>query len=142
MYRSPFQLWVTAVSVPVGVLAVILGSQVSTAMSRVLGAQFDVVRLWGALLIVGGSAATYGLYSRRAGVERAGLRMLAGAFTLYAISVLLGLGLGGLVTGPMFLGLAGACFTRVRLSVRAEAVAGHADELLKTSTPDAPPDDG
>jgi hypothetical protein len=125
--QHPFQLLATAVSVPIGLAATLLGTSVSTAMSRVLATSFDVVRLWGVFMIVGGACATWGWLVGRLQLERAGLRMLGPAYALYAVAVLLGLGVGGLVTGPMWLALAGACLVRLHGSLKEEALA----ELLR-----------
>ncbi len=135
MAQSPFQFVATGLAIPVGLCAIVLGGQVSTAMSRVLGAHFDVVRLWGALLVVGGAMAVYGRYGRRPGLERAGLQTLGPAYLLYAISVVLGLGLGGLVAGPMFTGLGIACFVRVRGSMRDQGARAAADRQLRPVDP-------
>jgi hypothetical protein len=125
--QLPFQLLATAVSVPIGIAALSIGTEVSTAMSRVLSGQIPVVRLWGLLMLAGGGCATYGRLAHRLGLERTGLRVLAPAYALYAGSVLLGLGKGGLVTGPMFFALALACYVRLNGALREEALA----ELLR-----------
>lgn len=120
--RAPFQVATCTVGVPIGIGAMLLGSQVSTAMSRVLGDSVDVVRLWGVLMVAGGLLTVIGRGWLRPGVERAGLMTLGPAYALYAVSVLLGLGVGGLVAGPMFGALAVACLARVRASLREQAV--------------------
>jgi hypothetical protein len=130
MVESPFQVAVSAMAIPIGIAGIILGASVSEAMTRVLGNVPEVVRLWGAFTVAGGAAAVYGRYGGRPWLERAGLRTLGPAYALYGVSVLLGLGHGGLVTGPMFLALAVACLVRTRLSLRAESARLSAEEIL------------
>jgi hypothetical protein len=125
--QLPFQLLATAISAPIGIGAMIIGTEVSTAMSRVLSGQIPVVRLWGLLMLLGGCCATYGRLTRRLSLERTGLRVLAPAYALYAGSVLLGLGFGGLVTGPMFFALAIACYVRLHGSLHEEML----EDLLR-----------
>jgi hypothetical protein len=132
MAQSPFQVAACAAAVPIGVMAIVLGASVSTAMTRVLGDVPEVVRLWGAVVLVSGAASLAGRYGGRPWLERAGLRTLGPAYALYGVSVLLGLGLGGLVTGPMFLALAIACLVRARLSLRSESARLSAEEILNS----------
>jgi len=127
----PFQTLTTMASIPTGVCAIVYGSRVSAAMSRVLATQFDVVRLWGGFMLAGGICATYGWLSHRLGLERVGLRLLGPAYLLYAVAVLLGLGLGGLVAGPMFAALALACWVRSHASEREDAL----EKVLRGSVP-------
>jgi hypothetical protein len=122
-------------AVPIGITAILIGASVSEAMSRVLIALPEVVRLWGVVLVVGGIASVWGRYGGRPWLERVGLRTLGPAYALYGVSVLLGLGYGGLVTGPMFLALAGACFVRSRLSLSAEAARLAAEKILDEGRP-------
>jgi hypothetical protein len=132
MVESPFQVAVSAMAIPIGVVAIVLGAEVSEAMTRVLGNVPEVVRLWGAWVAVSGAAALAGRYGGRPWLERAGLRTLGPAYALYAVCVLLGLGHGGLVTGPMFLALAISCFVRARLSLRSEAARRVAEKILNS----------
>jgi hypothetical protein len=138
LWQSPFQFAATVMAIPIGVTSLILGAQVSTAMSRVMGGQVDVVRFWGAFLVVGGALAVYGRYGDRPAMERMGLRLLGIQYFLYSLSVLVGLGIGGLVTGPMFAALTAACFTRSRLSFRGQMQRQAAVEMLR-GTEDRPP---
>lgn len=132
---SPFQVAATVMAVPIGIVAIALGADISEAMSRVLGNVPEIVRLWGVAIAVGGVVAVYGRYGGRPWLERAGLRLLGPAYGLYGFSVLLGLGRGGMVTGPMFLALAVACFARARLSLRGEAARMVAEEMLNDKRP-------
>jgi hypothetical protein len=132
MATSPFQVAVSAMAIPIGVMAIALGASVSEAMTRVLGNVPEVVRLWGAVVLVSGATALGGRYGGKPWLERAGLRTLGPAYALYGVSVLLGLGFGGLVTGPMFLALAVACFVRARLSLRSEVERLVAEEILNS----------
>lgn len=132
---APFQVAVTVMAVPLGLAAVILGASASEAMSRVLGNVPEVVRLWGAATAVGGAMAVYGRYGGSGALERAGLRLLGPTYGLYGLSVLLGLGRGGMVAGPMFLALAVSCFVRARLSLRGEAARLAAEKILDPGRP-------
>jgi hypothetical protein len=134
MAQSPFQVAVTGMAIPIGIMAIALGASVSEAMTRVLGNVPEVVRLWGAVVLVSGAAALVGRYGGRPWLERAGLRTLGPAWALYGVSVLLGLGFGGLVTGPMFLALAVACLVRARLSLRSESARLSAEEILNSGS--------
>ena len=128
---APLEVFSSAAAVVAGIGAIVLGSKVSTAMSRVLDGNVDVVRMWGVLMVVGGSLILVGRFWFRPGIERAGLAVLGPTYFLYAISVLLGLGVGGLVTGPMFFALGLAYFARIRISLREEAARAAATKLLE-----------
>jgi hypothetical protein len=113
----PFATLLSLVSIPVGLLALCVGPEVSTAFTRVFGRP-EPVYLWGVVLLLGGAHVAYGLGWHVPSRERAGLWVLAGAWSFYGACVILGLGLGGLVTGPLSLTLAAAALLRARVILR------------------------
>ena len=119
--QHPLEACVAAMAAPAGVTALIVGSRVSEAMSRVMPGQGNAVRLWGIALAAGGALTAWGLGTRRTWWERQGLRLLAAACALYAVTVVLGLHLGGVIAGSISGGCALGCLIRVHASLREDA---------------------
>jgi hypothetical protein len=109
--RYPFATILSLTAIPVGALAIIVGPGVSRAFTIVYD-QPGLIYVWGGVLGAGGVAVLLGILWSRPSIEMAGLFTLAPAFGFYGVSVIIGLGVGGLVTGPLNLGLALACVMR------------------------------
>lgn len=109
----PFATNLSLISIPVGLLAVTLGTGVSRAFADVFDRP-EPVYVWGAVLLFGGVNVAYGIARHIPSRERAGLFVLAIAHTFYGSCVIIGLGWHGLVTGPTFLVLALSCAQRAR----------------------------
>jgi hypothetical protein len=109
--RYPFATLLSLVSIPIGLLAVALGQSVSRSFTIVY-AQPSLVYVWGAVMCGGGLAVLLGILRGTPSFELAGLLTLGLAFSFYGVSVLLGLGMGGLVAGPISLALGLACALR------------------------------
>lgn len=121
----PFATNLSLISVPIGLLALIIGPEISRGFVAVYGGQPGVIYGWGAVLLLGGINVALGIGHRRPSRERAGLYVLALAYAFYGVSVIAGLGWGGLVTGPVFCILAVSCGQRahnILESARALAV--------------------
>lgn len=120
---SPFSTNLSLVMVPIGAMGIIIGPEVSRAFSIVFHRP-ELIYVWGAWLMLGGINVAWGLIRRTPSIERAGLYALIAPLAFYGISVIVGLGLGGLVTGPVFCVLALSCFQRARfILTEARAVA-------------------
>jgi hypothetical protein len=119
----PFATLLSLVSIPIGLLAIIIGPDVSRGFSVVFFGRPEPIYVWGVLLLLGGSNVAIGIGQRLPSRERAGLFVLAIAYAFYGIVVIVGLGWGGMVTGPVFIVLAMACVMRAHvLLVAAKAL--------------------
>lgn len=110
----PFATNLSLVSVPIGVLAILIGTAISSGFTHVWGDHAVSIYVWGVTLLLGGFNVAAGLVRSRPAQERAGLFVLATAYAFYGVCVMLGLGWGGMVTGPTFCVLAVSCLQRAR----------------------------
>lgn len=110
----PFATNLSLVSVPIGVLAIVIGSAISAGFTHVWGDHAVSIYVWGVVLLLGGLNVAAGLLAGRPTRERAGLFVVAVAYAFYGACVMLGLGWGGMVTGPTFCALAVSCLQRAR----------------------------
>lgn len=110
----PFATNLSLVSIPIGILAIVIGSAISAGFTHVWGDQAMSIYIWGVTLLLGGFNVAAGLLRGKAAQERAGLFVLATAYAFYGVCVMLGLGWGGMVTGPTFVILAVSCLQRAR----------------------------
>lgn len=115
----PFATNLSLVSIPIGLLAVIIGPEISRGFTAVFGNRPEPIYVWGVLLLLGGGNVAVGIGQRLPSRERAGLYVLAVAYAFYGISVIVGLGWGGMVTGPVFVVLALSCVMRARVILAA-----------------------
>jgi hypothetical protein len=119
----PFATLLSLVSIPIGLLAIIIGPDVSRGFSVVFFGRPEPIYVWGVLLLLGGSNVAIGIGQRLPSRERAGLFVLAIAYAFYGVIVIVGLGWGGMVTGPVFIVLSMACVMRAHvLLVAAKAL--------------------
>lgn len=109
----PFATNLSLISIPIGLLAVMVGPPISTAFDRVYHRP-ELIYVWGAVLLVGGLNVAFGIHQQLPSVERAGLYVLAFPWIFYGISVIIGLRLGGLVAGPLALTIGLSCWQRAR----------------------------
>lgn len=114
----PFATNLSLVTVPIGLIAIIIGPEVSRAFSIVFHTQL-VVYLWGVAMALGGLNVAWGIMRHTPSIERAGMFVLCVPLAFYGVFVIVGLGRGGLVTGPVFLVLAVSCLQRARIIARA-----------------------
>ena len=120
---SPFAVNLPLVMIPIGAMGVIIGPEVSRAFSLVYHRP-ELIYIWGTWLMLAGLNVAWGLIRRTPSIERGGLYALIVPLAFYGISVIVGLGVGGLVTGPVFCVLALSCFQRARfILTEAKAVA-------------------
>jgi hypothetical protein len=120
----PFATNLSLISIPIGLLALVIGPEVSRGFVNVFAGRPEVIYGWGALLLLGGINVAMGI-GRKPSREQAGLYVLALAYAFYGVSVIIGLGRGGLVTGPTFIALAASCIQRahnILVTARAMAV--------------------
>lgn len=116
----PFATNLSLVSVPIGLTAIVVGPEVSRAFT-IIFQRPEPVYVWGVLLVLGGGNVAFGIGRRKPSLERAGLLVLAVAYAVYGVSVLVGLRVGGLVAGPTMIALAISCVQRARIITAAAA---------------------
>jgi hypothetical protein len=113
-FGYPFATNLSLISIPIGIMAICIGQEVSRGFT-IVWHRPEPVYVWGVVLLLGGYNVAAGIVRKRPATERAGLFVLASAYAFYGASVLAGLGYGGLVTGPTFLALALSCLQRARV---------------------------
>jgi len=99
-----YRPYITAFSVgliPVGVLAIIFGDKVSAALGNL--AANSISRGMGFALFTGGLITLLGITSHRALTLTVGMGIMAFGLGIYGVGVILGLGLAGMVAGPIAL---------------------------------------
>ncbi len=111
--KYPFAANLSLISIPIGLLAIFVGQNVSRAFSLVFHRP-EPIYIWGVVLLLGGCHVAYGVIRSRPSTERAGLFVLAAAYAFYGVSVIVGLEVAGLVAGPTFVVLALSCVQRAR----------------------------
>ena len=109
----PFATNLSLVSIPIGMLALIIGPDISRAFTDVFRRP-EPVYVWGVILLLGGVNVAWGIVFHVPSRERAGLYVLAFAYAFYGVSAVVGLGAGGLVTGPISVTLAISAVQRAR----------------------------
>lgn len=110
----PFATNLSLISVPIGLLAMFIGTAISAGFTHVWGNVAWPIYTWGVVLLLGGYNVATGLLSGRPARERAGLFVLSVAYAFYGVCVMVGLGSRGMVTGPVFCVLAVSCLQRAR----------------------------
>jgi hypothetical protein len=118
---TPFAANLSLVSIPIGLVALLLGPSVSSAFTLVYHRP-ELIYVWGIVLLLGGANVAHGIIARVPSRERGGLYVLAVAWGFYGVSVLIGLRTGGLVAGPLALTLALSALQRARIIVVAVAL--------------------
>jgi len=109
-----FRPYITAFAfglTPVGVLAIIYGDKVSKALGNL--AANSVSRGMGFALFTGGVITILGILTHRALSQTIGMAFLALGLLVYGVGVILGLGLGGMVAGPIALLASAATVRRI-----------------------------
>lgn len=125
----PFATNLSLISIPIGLLALIIGPDVSRGFGAVFADRPEPIYVWGVVLLLGGANVAIGI-GRRPSRERAGLYVLSLAYSFYGICVIIGLGWGGMVTGPVFCVLAISCLQRagvILIAARALALLSRQD---------------
>ena len=111
----------TAVTLPlgmilIGLLAVILGENVSRAFTELGGAA--MIRVMGLAMLTGGLLVAVSIIRSDYLLEVIGLALAAFGAIVYGVGVVMGLGTQGLVTGPENILIALAFFGRIALISR------------------------
>ena len=113
---NPFGTMAAGAAVVLGTLGAILGDTVSQGMTNSLhGTATIMAHLWGAIFALGGGLKLYGLYWGRSTMEIPGLWMMTGGYAFYAITVIGGLGKGGLAAGILATAFTIGCMLKVRI---------------------------
>lgn len=113
-FGRPFATNLSLVSIPIGLLAMVIGPAISRGFTDVWGDNAVSIYVWGVVLLLGGFNVAAGLLGGKPSRERAGLFVLSLAFAFYGVCVMIGLGFGGMVTGPTFVILAVSCLQRAK----------------------------
>lgn len=125
----PMSVIIPAALIPIGAVATVLGPASSKAFGLLPDSARFVAHGMGMLMLLGGVLVLLGVAAGETFTELLGLLLLATGCTIYGAGVVIGLGVGGLITGPMFLAIAVASITRVvtatRLAVLHTAVQRH-----------------
>ena len=114
----PFATNLSLITIPVGLIALVIGPEVSRAFSIVFHTPM-VIYIWGVWMVLGGLNVTWGILRHTPSIERAGMFVLFLPLSFYGVCVMIGLAQGGLVTGPVFVVLAVSCLQRARIIHRA-----------------------
>jgi hypothetical protein len=109
------------VLLPAGVIALILGENASRAFLNIGGDL--VIRILGALMVIGGLLVLTGTLRGNALVEVLGLSVAALGAAMYGGGVIIGLGTFGLLAGIGYFGITLALLGRVFLILKAARVA-------------------
>ena len=102
--RHPYTLALGLLLPIPGVLGLVLGDDVSRALSNI--AADHVSRGMGAAFLIGSVLVLFGVLRCEPIVEATGLVFMAMGAAVYGLGVMLGLGLAGMVAGPGFLAIA------------------------------------
>lgn len=102
--------------VPVGLIALILGSHASNAFDQIGGA--GLVRVLGAVMLIGGLTTITGIIRSDAALEPIGLTFTAFGLGVYGGGVILWLGTQGLITGLIAVGASVGFLGRIRVLIR------------------------
>lgn len=125
----PFATNLSLASIPIGLLAVAFGQDVSKAFTYVYHRP-EPVYVWGVVLLLGGFNVAAAIAGNVPSKERGGLYVLAAGWAFYGVSVIIGLGQGGLVSGPLALIVAVSCVQRARsIMAHAKVVAAVIEDL-------------
>lgn len=117
-------LTIPLILLPAGMLALILGEGVSRSFTNIGGD--TVLRVLGALMVIGGSLVVIGTLKGDALLEVCGLVFSALGAAIYGAGVIIGLGQLGLLAGIGYLGITLALLGRVFLILKAARVAAKA----------------
>lgn len=125
----PMSVIIPAALIPIGAITTALGPDASRAFTLLPDGVKFIAHSMGMLMLLGGVLVLLGVASGETFTELVGLVLLATGCAIYGGGVIIGLGVGGLITGPMFLAIAVASITRVvtatRLAVLHTAVQRH-----------------
>lgn len=118
LLSRPMSVVIPAALIPIGAVATALGPEASKAFSLLPDSAKFVAHSMGMLMLLGGVLVLLGVASGETFTELVGLVLLAAGCTIYGAGVVIGLGVGGLITGPMFLAIAVASVIRVVTATR------------------------
>lgn len=114
----PMSVVIPAALIPIGCITTVLGPEASRAFTLLPpGAQF-IAHAMGLFMALGGVLVLLSVANSETFTELIGLVLCALGCVIYGIGVILGLGINGLVTGPMFVAIAVASIVRVITSTR------------------------
>lgn len=135
LVTRPMSVVIPAALIPIGAVTTVLGPDASRAFTLLpQGAQF-IAHAMGMFMVVGGLLVLLGISQNETFTELIGLVFAALGCLVYGAGVIIGLGLNGLITGPMFVSIAIASITRVISSTR---MAGRVSRV-ETETMPGPP---
>ena len=124
MLTNTFELWIAAAAVFSGALYFVEPrTQTETALYRSL---HDLDYFWNGLYLAGGLMTFYGIVRLSPRSEAAGLSLLAAAFLTSTFATVHLTNFRAVTTVGLILGLAAACFVRIRIIIVAYRIDRHA----------------
>lgn len=127
---NPFGTMAALGAIVLGCLGTVIGDGVSQGMTNSLRDSATLVgHLWGIMFATGGILKLIGMAQGRSTLEMPGLWLMCGGYAFYSITVLVGLGQGGIAAGTISATLATGCLIKTRLIMRQarEVAARHPD---------------
>jgi hypothetical protein len=124
---NPFGTMAALAAIVLGVLGTVIGDGVSQGMSNSLRDSATLVgHLWGMMFATGGLLHLIGLGQGRSTMEIPGLWLMSGGYAFYAITVVAGLGHGGIAAGTISTAMAVGSLVKTKVIMRqAHEVAAH-----------------
>ena len=118
LVSRPMSVVIPAALILVGSVATVLGPEASRAFTLLpQGAQF-IAHAMGMSMALGGVLVLLGVANSETFTELMGLVFAALGSAIYGAGVIIGLGINGLITGPMFLAIAVSSTIRVVIGMR------------------------
>lgn len=101
--HRPYTIVLSIVLLVPGILAIIYGDSTSQALTNISAGILS--RIMGVCFLLGCILILFGLCQGQSLYETSGLLIIAGGCFIYGLGVILGLGLGGMVAGPIALAI-------------------------------------
>lgn len=121
LVTRPMSVVIPAALIPIGAVATALGPDASRAFTLLPdGARF-IAHSMGMCMLLGGVLVLLGIANSETFTELIGLCLLALGCAVYGVGVVIGLGVNGLITGPMFVAICVAAVIRVVTTTRLAA---------------------
>lgn len=114
----PMSVVIPAALIPIGAVTTVLGPEASRAFTLLPPSAQFIAHMMGMLMLLGGVLVLLGIAQSETFTELIGLLFAGLGCAIYGLGVIIGLGVNGLVTGPMFLAIAIASAIRVVAGMR------------------------
>ncbi len=114
----PMSVIIPAALIPIGAVATVIGPEASRAFTLLPDSAKFIAHSMGMLMLLGGVLVLLGIAQSETFTELIGLALAGLGCAIYGAGVIIGLGLNGMVTGPMFLAIAASAVIRVMHTMR------------------------